>query len=109
MSKFGQMTEIPFTPNLLGKREEFSQAELEEHFNEVLELARLHHRSSSHSPNEKLHWKDVLKAMIHEDKFNAYDEAVIHFTGSHLERIKEFPSINKVVVRANGYWQTIGG
>ena len=101
------MREIPFTPR--EKREKPSQAELEEHFNEFLELARECHRSSSHTPNEELHWKDVLAALIHEDKFDAYNDAVIYFTGSHLERIKEFPRINKILVRANGYWQTIGG
>ena len=105
MTKFGQMTVIPFTPRK--KREKLSQAELEEHFDEFLELARSHHRSTSHSPNEELHWKDVLKAMIHEDQFDAYNSAVIHFTGSHLEGLKEFPD-GKVFVRARGYWQAVG-
>jgi len=102
MSKL--MTVIPFKPR---KREKFSQAEQEKNFDEFLELARFYHRSTSHSPNEELHWKDVLKAMIHEDKFDAYDDAVIYCTGSHLECLKEF-SDGKVFVRARGYWQAVG-
>jgi|TARA_R100001132_G_C3239538_1_gene70884 hypothetical protein len=102
MSKL--MTVIPFKPR---KREKFSRAEQEKNFDEFLELARFYHRSTSHSPNEELHWKDVLKAMIHEDKFDAYNDAVIHFTGSHLEGLKEF-SDGKVFVRARGYWQAVG-
>ena len=90
--------------------QEYSQEELQKNFSTFLELARVYHRSTSHSPNDELHWKDRLVALIPKADFEMYDRAVIHFTGGSLEDISDEETIfeNMILVKTDGYWECIG-
>jgi len=102
-----ELTEVPFKPREI---KEYSQEELQENFSTFLELARVYHRLTSHSPNEELHWKDRLVALIPKADFLMYDRAVVHFTGGGLEDISDGETISEtmILVKTDGYWECIG-
>lgn len=111
-----ELTEVPFKPREI---KQYSQEELHENFSTFLELARVYHRSTSHSPNEELHWKDRLVALIPKADFEMYDRAVVHFTGGPLDH-QDLSWLQKdssdeenvfetmILVKADGYWECIG-
>jgi len=103
-----ELTEVPFKPS---KIKEYSQEELQENFSTFLKLARQVH----YNPDEELHWKDRLVALIPKADFQMYDRAVIHFTGGGLEDISvmdgvegSFVKDGMILVKADGYWECIG-
>ncbi len=107
-----ELTEVTFKPREI---KQWARDELQENFSTFLELARVYHRLTSHSPNEELHWKDRLVALIPKADFQMYDRAVIHFTGGGLEDISvmdgvegSFVKDGMILVKADGYWECIG-
>ena len=102
-----ELTEVTFKPREI---KEYSQEELQENFSTFLQLARVYHRSTSHSPNEELHWKDRLVALIPKADFQMYDRAVVHWTGGPLEDISDEENVSEtmILVKTDGYWECIG-
>ena len=102
-----ELTEVPFKPREI---KQWARDELQENFSTFLELARVYHRSTSHSPNEELHWKDRLVALIPKADFEMYDRAVVHFTGGPLEDISDEENVfeTMILVKTDGYWECIG-
>ena len=98
------------------KRREIKQwyiDELKDNFDKFLGLARQVHAKAR--PDEELHWKDRLVALIPESDFQKYDRAVIHFTGGPLEDISVLDGIvgsfvkdKMILVKTDGYWECIG-
>ena len=105
-----ELTEVPFKPS---KIKEYSQEELQENFSTFLGLARQVHYKAR--PDEELHWKDRLVALIPKADFQMYDRAVVYFTGGPLEDISvmdgvegSFVKDGMILVKTDGYWECIG-
>jgi|TARA_R110000823_G_scaffold106114_1_gene224623 cellobiose-specific phosphotransferase system component IIB len=105
-----ELTEVPFKPS---KIKEYSQEELQENFSTFLAVARQVHYKAR--PDEELHWKDRLVALIPKADFQMYDRAVVYFTGGPLEDISvmdgvegSFVKDGMILVKTDGYWECIG-
>ena len=59
------------------------------------------------SEQVNLDWKDELVAIINPRDFNKYLDAVVFVSGSQLEVVKNLTG-TKQIVRASGYWNSIG-
>ena len=107
------MTELTEVPCKRREIKQWARDELKDNFDKFLKLARQVH--SKARPDEELHWKDRLVALIPESDFQMYDRAVIHFTGGPLEDISvmdgvegSFVKDGMILVKTDGYWECIG-
>ena len=95
----------------LKNRVKYSSEEKRESFEEFYQLAnklyKLRQLGRKKSEQVNLDWKDELVAIINPRDFNKYLDAVVFVSGSKPEVVENLTS-KKQIVRASGYWKSIG-